>query len=416
MARFSVFAIAAWLCALAAFEAAAAPEPRDVFREYAWRPEGKWQRITWPDVEEPRARAHLPNAVNTITIGDLDQAIEAEACVELLLCHGGTVGKKMRVNGHEWIDIPESPLIPGDRGRGGSPPAEYQTMRYPLVPIPLEQLIEGPNTFEFTVGPGTNLGKWWPQNILYGVVFRIYYGPEKKAIQGRIVSPAPGAALGDKPEIVVETDDPAAVARVDVIGKYKDFDWEGDGEFRQWHYRFLYGEIQSHIGSAFQAPFRVEWNTDWIPSQPEPFELAARVIDGDGLCSITPAVGGLSFKRSFSVRMGETFDVPPRWSTRAGKTQQCKTLVTGGLSQAIEAKIVMCTWNGDGAEAIGVNGEKLVDKVGLNHDLSYDEIPVPVEKILPGENTLYTYSGTEHHGIEVQWPGMVLLIRDAIPE
>ena len=37
--------------------------------------------------------------------------------------------------------------------------------------------------------------------------------------------------------------------------------------------------------------------------------------------------------------------------------------------------------------------------------------PVPVELIHPGTNTLYTYSETQHHGIEVQWPGMMLLVR-----
>jgi hypothetical protein len=41
---------------------------------------------------------------------------------------------------------------------------------------------------------------------------------------------------------------------------------------------------------------------------------------------------------------------------------------------------------------------------------------VPLELIKQGTNTVYTYSTTEHHGIEVQWPGMVLLLRLDEPE
>jgi hypothetical protein len=57
-----------------------------------------------------------------------------------------------------------------------------------------------------------------------------------------------------------------------------------------------------------------------------------------------------------------------------------------------------------------------VEHVGKNHDLSYDEVPVALELIKQGTNTVYTYSTTEHHGIEVQWPGMVLLLRLDEPE
>ncbi|MHC4431480.1 MAG: hypothetical protein ACYTBS_06535, partial [Planctomycetota bacterium] len=123
----------------------AQPGPGDVFREYKWRPDGRWQRVTGPETTEPRARKHLPNSVNKIVINDLDGATKVEAYLEMLLCHGGTVNKKMRVNGNDWIPIPESPLIPGDAGQG-PPDAEYQYMRYPSVRIPLAHVHKGNNT------------------------------------------------------------------------------------------------------------------------------------------------------------------------------------------------------------------------------------------------------------------------------
>jgi hypothetical protein len=76
----------------------AEPGPGDVFREYKWRPDGKWQRVTGPDATAEGAKQHLPNSVNTIRIDDLDGAVKVEAYIEMLLCHGGTVDKKIRVN------------------------------------------------------------------------------------------------------------------------------------------------------------------------------------------------------------------------------------------------------------------------------------------------------------------------------
>ncbi len=68
------------------------------------------------------------------------------------------------------------------------------------------------------------------------------------------------------------------------------------------------------------------------------------------------------------------------------------------------------------ADAIGIGGTKVVTNVGKNHDLSHDEFPVPLKLIRAGVNTLSTFSDTAHHGIEVQWPGMVLMIRYTKPE
>ncbi|UCF15951.1 MAG: hypothetical protein JSW59_00540, partial [Phycisphaerales bacterium] len=49
----------------------AKPEPGDIFRQYKWRPAARWQRVTGPEVTEPRARKYLPNSVNKILIDDL---------------------------------------------------------------------------------------------------------------------------------------------------------------------------------------------------------------------------------------------------------------------------------------------------------------------------------------------------------
>jgi hypothetical protein len=403
------------LLTLMAVDCWAQPAPGDIFREYKWRPDRKWQRVTGPEVTEPRARKHLPNSVNEILIDDLEGAIKVEAYLEMLLCHGGTVNKRMRVNANQWIAITESPFIPGDAGQG-PPDTEYQYMRYPSVQIPLEHIKEGPSTFEFTCSGGTALGGWWPQWILYGVTFRVYYDDSKPHATGAITKPTEGSTIGDHPDVAATAEGPNPIARVDFVGLYDDFNWEGDGNYRQWHYRYFYNDMKNHIGTATAEPFQVTWNNSWVPTQDQSMKLMARIVDETGICYMTPAAEGIKLRRDHTVRMYKPYDVPRRWSTRAGNTHKCKVDVNDNLDKAFAAKIIMSTWNGVAADEIGINGKKVVTRVGQNHDLSYDEFEIPLKLIKPGVNTLYTHSTTTHHGIEVQWPGMVLLINYDEPE
>lgn len=411
MKRISLIIILLWMASLAWAE----PGPGDVFREYKWRPEGKWQRVTGPDATAEGAKEFLPNSVNNIRVDDLDEAVKVEAYIEMLLCHGGTVGKKIRINTNPWIPIPESPLIPGEAGQG-QPSSEYQYMRYPCVQIPTKYLQQGDNTFEFTCSPGTSLGGWWPQWILYGVTFRVYYDSSRPHPTGRITKPSVGSTIGEAPVFGAEAAEPQPIKQVDFIGFYNDFNWEGDGNYRQWHYRYLYNEIKSHIGTATNKPYEVIWNNSWIPTQDQPIKIMARIVDAAGMCYMTSAVENIHLVREKTVRIYKPYEVPKSWSTRVGNTHKCKADVNDDLNKATAAKIIMCTWNGMAADEIGINGEKIVTKVGRNHDLSYDEFNVPLNLIKPGTNTLYTHSSTTHHGIEVQWPGMVLIVKYNEPE
>jgi hypothetical protein len=412
----------------------AEPGPGDIFREYKWRPGGKWQRVTGPEATADGAKEFLPNPVNTIRIDDLDGAVKVEAYIEMLLCHAGTVDKKMRINKSPWIPIPESVHIPGQAGQG-PPDCEYQYMRYPCVQVPLKLVREGDNTFEFTCSRGTSLGGWWPQWILYGVTFRVYYDdgfppcsgkglrpderggvPHKPHPAGSITEPCPGAAIGESAVFQAQASGPRAIRQVDFIACYEDFNWEGDGNYRQWHYRYLYSQIQNHIGTAASQPYKVTWQNGWVPTQDRPVKIMARIVDDSNMCYMTPAVENIRLVRPRTVRMYKPYDVPRSWSTRTGNTHKCKVDVSDDLAKAIAAKIIMCTWNGLAADEIGINDQKVLIRVGKDHDLSYDQFDVPVNLIKSGTNTLYIYSATTHHGIEVQWPGMVLLIKYDEPE
>ena len=52
------------------------------------------------------------------------------------------------------------------------------------------------------------------------------------------------------------------------------------------------------------------------------------------------------------------------------------------LGKAIAAKIIISTWNGVAADEIGINDEKVVTRVGQDHDLSCEEFKSQIIKSL----------------------------------
>jgi hypothetical protein len=56
--------------------------------------------------------------------------LRAEVVIEKLLCHDGTRGLTIPINGHAAIAVPEAAGIP-------EPQWEYQHFTYPVAPVPL---------------------------------------------------------------------------------------------------------------------------------------------------------------------------------------------------------------------------------------------------------------------------------------
>ncbi|MCE5249305.1 T9SS type A sorting domain-containing protein [bacterium] len=388
--------------------------PGAVFREYRWHGPwanaSNWQRVTDPDATHSGAQEFLPNPVNKVIFDDLDGAVRIEVCIEVLQCHAGTHNKRIRLNGNEWLRIPEANAIPG-----GNPEC-YQTLTYPVVEIPLSHVLEGLNTFELTAGNQICYSFGWGQFIIYGVTFRVFYDDSKPHTSGEITEPVPGATIGENPVIAVSSPHSEDIVSVDFIGYYEDFNFKGDNIWCQWQYSLKNGILNHHLGTARSAPFGITWDTAWIPDQDQPMKIMARIIDKNGMHAITPAVQNIRFVRNGrSVVLYKPSNVPKQWVSRAGSYKFCRVTVTEDLQKALDAKMILVNWAGTYAEKIGINNQKIVSSIGLSYDRSYDEISVPLENILQGDNTLFTYSATDGHGIEVNWPGIVLKIRYSEP-
>lgn len=362
----------------------AEPLPGDVFREYTWHDNGRWQRITGPDATMAGAKEFLPNKVNSIELTDLAGATRIEVQLELLQSHSGTIGQSIRLNGGTWIPIGLPAEIPGKAGSREGPPEMWLTMLHRFVEVPLAAVKPGANTFAPT---------------------------------GRVVAPTGVPGRFGTIELAVEPG-PApgrSIRRVDFLARYRGYDWRGEGVQTRWHYQTFFGELRRHAGTALAAPWKTAWDIRAVAGQDEPVQVAARISDDQGLCRITEAVTLEKFRGLPHTKLFAADQVPPTWQTRAGRRHSCRITLPDDLSGLREAKLVLASWNGDQAGTIGINDTVLVKNIGFNHDLSYDEINVPISALKPGENEFFTTSDTVHHGIEVLWPGVVLVARFAPP-
>jgi hypothetical protein len=378
--------------------AVAGPVPGDIFREY------KWTNSGGDAGGALRVGGQYDYGGHDITVPhsiDLTDAVKAEVNVEKILCHDNTRGLSISVNGNAWIPIPEAPGIP-------SPQYEYQHHIYPNVAVPLSQLTAGTgNKFKMKVDESFG---WWPQNLVYGVHFRIYYSASKAHTSGQVTSPAAGSGLGTS--VTLRASAQGSVKRIEFVGLHEDFNYEGDNEYRQWHYHFFHGNIMHHLGTANSAGASVTWNTEWVPDQTQPMEIAARIIDDNDVIYMTESVKNLTFARpGLSVKMYKPFNVPKQWVTRKG-TKHCYFTVPAGddLAKANAARMVWVSWSGGYADGILVNGNNVIQRATTNtYQYDYNEVPVPVGHLKTGTNTITTNGTASNvHGMEVNWPGIVM--------
>lgn len=277
--------------------------------------------------------------------------------------------------------------------------------------IPLSYVNEGENTFELTTDGQKCYDFGWGQFIIYGVTFRIFYDESKNHPTGIITAPTYGTTIGENPVITVAAESSDGIKRIDFIGFYEDFNYQGDNIWRQWQFALYNGLPRHHLGTVYNEPYSITWNTEWVPDQDKPMKIMARIVDDKGMQYITSAVEDIRFTREDrSVKLYKPYNIPMNWATRVFKTHTCKVLVSEDLDYAVDARMILVSWSGIYAERIGINGEKVVTNTGRLYDRSYNEIPVPVDLIRSGVNTLFTYSSTSEHGIEVNWPGIVLKV------
>ncbi len=419
MVRHCIFFIVLMSGLLPAALCGSGPKPGDVYREFHVVMGGiKDWRVT--DASAPKAPVLLlPNSTLRLEIPDLNGAIRAEAQLERWGGHTGTIGKSLRLNGKEWIAVPELATTPP-----GKPGYCYTYQDNPTVEVPLSDLQKGVNSLEGnSTGQDTRCGNNWGQWGWYSAIVRVYYDPAKLPHPGgRITSHAAGKELTENPVVQVSVQGPSRIDRVDLLAYYDGFDEDGDGVFQDWHQAYRYAELVHHAGTAMVAPFKIRWDTAWVPDQaPGSVKLMARIRDSAGVWSVTPVVDRLTLKRvGSSVKFYKPRDVPDRYWARAGKLLSSKVAVPDSdpLAKATSAVVALRTWNGLKYDFRLNDHTGKVE--GAEHNYAFALRPVPVAAVHAGENTISFQTPSKDHGLEILWPGPALLVRygksDPVPE
>ena len=393
------------------------PKPGDVFREYIWLPDlaveegGKFLRVGGK-LDYKINSGHFPanrHDDGHVLFGQylkLNQAVSAELVIEKLGSHDDTRNLRVSINRNPSIRIPNAKGIP-------EPEWDYMHHNYPVVNIPLDHLNEGwENTFRFDVD---SVQRWnWPQNIIYGLVLRIYYNPEIADFKTNIMGISQGSALERNQRLGIEN--PILnIRQVEYIGFYDGLNHEGDGIYTQWHYHYFRGRVIHHIGTADMFPYKTIWDTSWIPDQ-EDIKVAARIVSNSGLIYFTEPVERLKLGRDYIIELCKPFDQPKNWVTREDEFESMIN-VTGDPTRIKEARIYWTSWSPCYANGIYINGIKVFDKEGpcyeyMAHDIKIEDISI----IKQGINIIKTgkeplHDGQMVHGMEVQWPGIMLKVK-----
>jgi hypothetical protein len=303
--------------------------------------------------------------------------------------HPGTSDQKFRANDSEWIQIPQI------EGTPGNPRCYYRMLPGTVTaPIPLASLKQGRNVFEFRAGPQVCHSIDWGIYKVYSFTVRIYYNSSK-----------PHPTAPGKTEFT-----PGPVRKVEFVGLYEDFNWEGDGVFRQWHYQTEQGVLRRHIGTAVTEPFRVTWDNRWVPDQSERMQIAARITSVHGVTYMTPPVNLSLARQDRSVRMYRSAVIPEVFGVRIGRRMSCNLPIADDPATATDARLAISTWAGNHADAIGFNQQKIVDRVGKDDFYSYDLVPFSPKILKRGDNEFFVFSDTKEHTVEINWPGPAVLL------
>ena len=292
------------------FQANGQPSAGDVFREYIWLPEkvnserGKYLRVGGK-LDYKHNEAHFPSTFHAngfITIEsyiELEHVTKAEVIVEKIGSHVDTRGLRISLNGNDPHYFPEAAGIP-------TPQSEYMHHTNPIVSIPLTDLKKGyGNSFRLDVD---SIQRWdWPQNLIYGLILRVYYDYNENYANGIKVD---GGAISIQ-------DPNQSVREVQYLAKYDGINYEGDGVYNQWHYKYVRGKLKHHIGTAHSYPYKIAWDTSLVPDQEESVDVAARIVYNDGVILWTESRKFTLPNRDYGVFLAKPYDQPKNWVTRS---------------------------------------------------------------------------------------------------
>ena len=154
-----------------------------------------------------------------------------------------------------------------------------------------------------------------------------------------------------------------------------------------------------------------------LPAQKSVAVRAAVRFKADtNLVFLTAATPGLEIaaRASGEVMLFAPHDLPPHFWSRAGQLKTCHLDLDVDPARIEAAELHIVTWTGGAGtvkEYFKVNGVHYPVAEGARHELIYSRRPVDPKNLKRGLNRIELLSDTEHHGIEVIYPGPALMVR-----
>ena len=141
-----------------------------------------------------------------------------------------------------------------------------------------------------------------------------------------------------------------------------------------------------------------------------------RFKDAPGLVFVTAALTAMVIpdRSAANVALYYAHDLPMSFWSRDKNKKTCHIALDVDPSKIERAELCVVTWTGGPGEVkdyFTLNGKHFPIADGTKHLPQFNRLPVDPKLLKSGDNTLELLSDTEHHGIEVIYPGPALMVR-----
>jgi hypothetical protein len=440
------------------------PQPGETFRQYTFPSNFDLCNGVTSSICVFGGQFMSNQSTKNLTVNNSTNTTRAELAIEYWGGHINTANQRLNVNGGSAQPIPQPSNIPA----GSHPRCYYRTMLNALAPLPLGGdggLRAGNQSNSFTFGIDTQIevpecesgsSYSWGQLRIYAFTARVYYDVEANARPtGTITTPANGAVIVEPANRQVNISVQAAassgrtISRVDLIGNYLGTDRDGNGVLQEWQYTLRDGVWENTIGTRTSpssgtntnGTYNFTWDTTWLPDQPGPIQLMARVTDNSGLSYMTPIAAFTLQRTNRSVQLyamssdyygQRVFGAPRAFGAKLGINvpaygRYAYIAIPHALTNATAARFDIFTWSGNpccdvdengapinntGITEVWVNNSNIWNSsYGIYHNFDYDTITISPTNLVRGDNIIRIYSSRENHALEVLWPGPMILVQ-----
>jgi hypothetical protein len=340
---------------------------------------------------------------------DLFQITGAELYLEIWGGHPGTAGKRVSVNGRGTYWLPRTGTEEG-----------HCTYTYPVIPLALGDLVNGWNAFQLALDMGTT---FWGHTLVDNACLRVALtnGHPDLAKLGLADFSATVGVEALNESFALRLNVPAAFAtritRVYFQAWYSGYDENGNLHGTDWH-GFTKDRLPvAYAGHSEGAPFAATWNTSMLPAQKGVAVRAfVRFKDAPGVVFVTAATPDLAIgdRPGAAVHLYSPSDLPPGFWSRAKNKKTCTIMLDAEPAQIEQAELYVVTWTGGAGgvkDYFTLNGRHFPVAEGAKHVIQYNRLSIEPWLLKKGANVMELLSDTEHHGIEIMYPGPALMVR-----